>query len=309
MSEPSTSQPEAPAEGTRAAPVVVGVNGSPGSWSALRYAVAEARRLDAPLHLVHVLPHYLPFGAPVPLPPAELYEGGASTLHEARTEAEREAPELVVGAELLSGGRSYQLAHAAAHAQVLVIGHDERSGMERLLHGSTATAVAARAACPVVAVPTGWPPASPFGVVLVGVKTPEKASASLEEAFRRAEATGSRLRLLHAWSLPSEYADVIESREVFEEWHDRGLRELESLVVPWRERHPSVAVDVAVEHDDAGRVLVEGSAAADEILLTRRRFGIPAGLHLGMTARHVLAHAHCPVRVVSPEPAHPTAHD
>ena len=37
-------------------PVVVGVDGRPGSAGALRYAVTEARRRRAPLQLVHVVP-------------------------------------------------------------------------------------------------------------------------------------------------------------------------------------------------------------------------------------------------------------
>ena len=41
-------------------PVVVAVDGKPGSAGALRYAVDQAVRGDESLHLVHVWPGYLP---------------------------------------------------------------------------------------------------------------------------------------------------------------------------------------------------------------------------------------------------------
>ena len=47
-------------------PVVVGVDGRPGSAGALRYAVTEARRRGAPLKLVHVVPDNYSVGPLIP---------------------------------------------------------------------------------------------------------------------------------------------------------------------------------------------------------------------------------------------------
>ena len=52
---------------TNTRPVVVGVDGEPGSAGALRFAVAEARRRRAPLQLVHVVPTFLSLGPAIPL--------------------------------------------------------------------------------------------------------------------------------------------------------------------------------------------------------------------------------------------------
>ena len=55
--------------GQHTRPVVVGVAGNPGSAGALRYAVAEAERREAPLHLVHVMP-VAPLAPLTPLAPS-----------------------------------------------------------------------------------------------------------------------------------------------------------------------------------------------------------------------------------------------
>ena len=278
-------------------PVVIGVGDSSGSRSALRYGLAEARRLGTTVRLVHVVPDYLP--ATVPMP-AEVSETGGRQLREVAARAAEEAPDLEIEPVLLSGGRAHRLAHAAEDARVLVVGHDARSGIDRLLRGNVATAVAARARCPVVTAPRSWPPDQPRGLVVVGVRVHARAGTALREAFQLAADTGASVRVLHAWMMPSEYADLVESRLAGEEWRERGLRELDSLVEPWRGRYPGVEVEPVVVHDVATHALVQAAVEADEVVISRRRH-VPGVPHLGTTARAVLAHAGCPVRVVSPE--------
>ena len=164
----------------------------------------------------------------------------------------------------------------------------------RTRRGDVSTGVAAGASAPVVVVPESWPTGEPTGVVLVGIKRPDRSDALLAEAFEVAHSRGSRLLVMHAWRLPSGYDDIIGDRVAAEDWDARAHRELEECLAEWRTAYPDVEVEVRAVHDQAAHALVAASADADEMVLVRRARGI----HLGATARAVMAHAHCPVRIV-----------
>jgi nucleotide-binding universal stress UspA family protein len=282
------------------APVVVGVDGSTGSPAAIRYAATEARRLARRLKLVHVVPSYstVPPAPMMVLPPNDLVDVGQSILATAAATAAAAAPDLTIERELRRGRRSHELCAAAVDAPLLVLGRDSRPAAERLLFGNTVTGVASRAACPVASVPPDWDPADRQDVVVVGVKSPSHAEELMADAFAVASDRGARVVLLHAWKLASGYDDVVANRVSAQEWIERGTAELEHLVAPWREAYPDVTVETQVDHDYAAHALERASRHADLLVLVRRAHGIPAGLHLGETARAVLRTAACPVHVV-----------
>lgn len=284
---------------TSSRPVVAGADGSPGSAGALRMAAQEARLLEAPVRLVHVVPSYLMLGSVQPLSPADLADTGGAILTRAAKELATSAPDLTISTELRYGARSFELAAAAADAQVLLVGRDSRSLVGRLVQGNTCTGVAARSTCDTVSVSPGWP-AARRGVILVGVKSGHHAHELLAAAFVEARRHGSRLVALHAWKLPSYYDDIIESRLVVDDWSQRARAELETLLAGFEDSYPDVDVETRVVHDYPSHALVEASKQADQLVIVRRAHGVPAALHLGATARAVLRGAHCPVRIVPP---------
>ena len=285
-------------------PVVVGVDGTRASQGALRYAVEEARRLGVPLEAVHVVPDHLDVSPLVVLSAEDRSALGSRIVRDAEDDVADLAPDVDTVGWVHHGSRPAQLAKAAARGSALVVGRDERPLVERLLRGDTATGVAARAAVPVVVVPADWPPqAAPHGVVLVGLKSPAVAPPVLDDAFRLADRLDATLVVLHAWWVPSEYADVIASRVAVEEWRHRATVEAETLLQEWRDRYPDVKVEIRVVHGHPGPMLVDASAGADVVVIGRRAHGVPAAVHLGGTARTVLRAAACPVRVVPPRPA------
>ena len=176
--------------------VVVGVDGSPGSMSAIHLATRAADRLGARLRLVHVTPN---FGALAPapmmvLPPSDLEDVGRSILERAAREARAEAPDLTVEIELRRGARPVELAEAASEAALLVVGRDSRPTLERLLLGNTAAGVACRARCPVVSVPAGAGDPHGARVVVVGVKSEAHAPRAARRCLRRGLGTPGAAR-------------------------------------------------------------------------------------------------------------------
>jgi nucleotide-binding universal stress UspA family protein len=131
-------------------PIVVGVDGSAPSSSAVRWALTQASERQAPLHLVHAYSIY--FTPPGP-PTVDFYPS-------LRRNAERLLAD-VVAAEV--GDRAdvelHQIAvdefpsrgllHAARDAQLLVVGTRGRGGFAELILGSTAHQCVLHAPCPV----------------------------------------------------------------------------------------------------------------------------------------------------------------
>jgi nucleotide-binding universal stress UspA family protein len=145
--------------GVRISRVVVGVDGSPQSRHALRWAADEAHRHDATL--VAVMAWHYPAIAFVPMSP-----GGLTSSDTMQAATER-ALARVVEEELGStpnvhveqiapwSGASEALIDQIAPETLLVIGHRERSMMREILLGSTSRATIRRATCPVAVLDGG----------------------------------------------------------------------------------------------------------------------------------------------------------
>lgn len=278
-------------------PVVVGVDGAQGSAGAMRYAVAEAARRGAQLRLVHVSPSYLPMAPMMPSIPSEIVRAGTEILEQARSKVEQMAPELHVTTSRRTGSRVGELVDSAKDARLLVVGHETRGGLERLLGGHTTASVAAHSRIPVICVPADWEQATDPDPVVVGLKSRAHAEELLTTAFHRAVLTGAPVEVVHAWKLPDEYLDRIEDRTHGDYWLARGRDLMEELLAPWREDYPDVPVTTAVVHDEPVRALTHAAQGASLLVLVRRGPGL-LGPHLGGTARAVLRTVSCPVEVV-----------
>jgi nucleotide-binding universal stress UspA family protein len=250
---------------------------------------------------VHVIPDYVPLTPMMPLTPNDLRQTGEEILRAAEATAREVDPGVPVTTELLSGPRVAGLVRLAQGDSVVVVGHEHRSVLDRILTGATTTGLAAQATCSVVSVPEGWDPAVRHDRVVVGFKASEHSNELLAQAFAAADARKARLVILHAWKLPTGYDDIIESRVAVQQWHDHTVGVIEPLLTEWRATYPDVEVEVSVVHDQPAHALVRASAEADLLVVVRRTHGFPAFVHLGAVARAVLREATCPVEVVPPE--------
>ncbi|MFE4020661.1 universal stress protein [Streptomyces sp. NPDC059101] len=292
-------------------PVIVGVDGSPDSERALRWAADAARARSAPLRIVHVWPYATAERA------AAGEQGGDPVLAGLRDRPFlAELPDVEFRG--LSGLADTQLPALGAEGQLLVLGSRGRGGFASLLLGSNGLACAARSACPVVVVPRpdragtergpdgeAVPPA--VRQVTLGVDASTDEPAALDFAFAEAARRGARLRVVSGYSWPMllppafEYAAVYESTQP--EYQDAlGLRLVDALA-PHRVRHPGVEVLVQLRAEDAAGQLVAASTGSDLVVVARHRRRLPVGPRLGSVAHAVLLHAVCPVAVVPETPA------
>lgn len=142
-------------------PVVVGVDGSAPSQAALKVAFEAAAARQAEVLAVHAWRPVMAEYSWVEAPPGESW----FTLDDAQRELTQQLvpwrqnyPDVAVRQAVRFGHPVEELAAAASHAQLLVVGHRGLGGFQRLLLGSVAHGVLHHAECPVVVTRTGHTP-------------------------------------------------------------------------------------------------------------------------------------------------------
>jgi nucleotide-binding universal stress UspA family protein len=133
--------------------VVVGVDGSPASKDALRWAADYARITGAPLRVVSAW--HWPVSVVGALPVPE----GFDPMQDAQTSLEADvsdvlgaAPGIALTTEVVGGAAAAILIEESQNASLLVVGSRGRGGFAGLLLGSVSEHCTRYAACPVVVV-------------------------------------------------------------------------------------------------------------------------------------------------------------
>jgi nucleotide-binding universal stress UspA family protein len=135
--------------------IVVGVDGSPGSDAALRWALEHAAAFGAELVAVHCWTPPLAHEEDLPAPEAAALEHDfAAVLDAALARATAEAPDVAVERVLSRGDPAEVLTGLATGAALLVLGSRGSSGHTGLALGSVSRRATDRATCPLVIVPT-----------------------------------------------------------------------------------------------------------------------------------------------------------
>lgn len=132
--------------------IVVGVDGSPQSVAALRWAAEQARRTDSEIHAVTgweipitimVVPHYTE---------ADYLRDAREVLDRTVTEALGPDPGVKVEKHLVQDRPARVLADAAEGAELLVVGSHGRGQLPGMHLGSVASYCVHHAPCPVIVV-------------------------------------------------------------------------------------------------------------------------------------------------------------
>lgn len=147
--------PESGTPADRVRRVVVGVDGSPSSWAAVRWGFDAARRHGCPMLALHAC---VPTPPPVrgPLIGVEDVPGlRAAAKRVVEDELSRELPnraDVEVTVEAIHGNPAWTLIEATGSEDLLVLGSRGRGGFASLVLGSVATQVTHHANGPVVVV-------------------------------------------------------------------------------------------------------------------------------------------------------------
>ncbi|WP_327412393.1 universal stress protein [Streptomyces sp. NBC_01233] len=133
--------------------VVVGVDGSPASYEALRWAVRHARLIGATVDAVAAYDLPGAAGWSAPAVDADFDEGLArQDLDDEIRKVILQVGDVPLEQHLVRGGAADALIEASAGAELLVVGSRGRGGFASLLLGSVSQQCATHAPCPVVIV-------------------------------------------------------------------------------------------------------------------------------------------------------------
>ncbi|MER7572589.1 universal stress protein [Streptomyces sp. NPDC126514] len=281
-------------------PVVVGVDGSEPSLTAVGVAAREAAVRGVALRLVHA------FGGPsVHVPPWSQASAGVrelvdGTLAEAERRARTAAPHLEISREVVVGEPVMVLEIETRTASLAVVGSRGLTRFGSLLLGSTAAHLAAHAGCPVLVV-RGRPNSA--GPVLLAVDGSPRARPAVEFAFAHASLHGTDLVALRVWNTHTDRVYEAPGDPPFVTYdEDRLQREEERVLTEalggLRAKYPGVAVRRRLVRGRVRHTLIEASADAGLVVVGARGRGGFTGLLLGSVSQAVLHHAACPVAVV-----------
>ncbi|MFI9407067.1 universal stress protein [Nocardia sp. NPDC052316] len=291
------------------APVVVGVDGSPGSDLALRWAAEVAAQRGRTLLITH--------GLDLAAMPSVVggYDVTASSIVDAaRTEAAKivadahglateVAPDLDITTETTDVSAAEVLIQHSRTAYLVVIGATGNLGT--LAHlGSTLLAVVSHGHGSIVVVrDTGTAQyLRKDGPVVVGIDGGPVSEAAIGAAFAEASARGTDLIATHSWNYwqLGDFAGepyVLVTGEQIESTEDAILTE---RLAGWQEKYPDVTVTRKVYRAEPTEQLAEWSNTAQLIVVGSRGRGGFTGLLLGSTSHFLVQHAHCPVLVAHP---------
>ncbi|PZO98752.1 MAG: universal stress protein [Corynebacterium urealyticum] len=285
--------------------IIVAVDGSEASNTAVLWAANAALKRNQPLKLVsaYTMPQFMYADGMVP--PQELYddlEGEANDRIETAHELVRNFnADIKVSHAVKEGSPVDILLNFSRDAEMIVMGSRGLGGLSGLVMGSVSSAVVSHADCPVVVVrkDSDVSEESKYGPVVVGVDGSEVSRQAMEQAFREASARGASLTAVHAWNDSQFYASYA-GLNAGEQEKAEHIALLKQEIAPFAERYPDVKVTEILARDRPVGALQDEAEGAQLLVLGSHGRGGFRGMLLGSTSRALLQYAPCPMMVVRP---------
>lgn len=286
--------------------ILVGIDGSPESDAAIRWAAHEAELRHLPVTLMHVV---APALVTWPIETLEFsYQQWQNDNAQYVIEQAQKVLQTAVGdsarpdvrVRLRHDGVMTELSAASATASLVVVGSRGLGPLGAAVLGSVSRSLLHHAGCPVV-ITRATAPRAPdrTSPVLLGIDGSPASDAATAVAFDEASRRGVDLVALHAWS------DVGVFPVLGMDWHEyeqQGHELLGERLAGWQERYPDVHVRRRIVCDRAARWLIDEAKQAQLVVVGSRGRGGISGLLLGSVSTAVAESASTPVIVVQSSP-------
>ncbi|WP_031153516.1 universal stress protein [Streptomyces xanthophaeus] len=281
--------------------VTVGLDGSPESLAAARWAADEADRRRLTLRLLHAWPLLTPEPVHIPSEMDQNY-WAKRIVHHAKAELQARHPGLTIVGNLVAEDAQEALLKASAESEMTVLGSRGLEPVESYFLGDVSMPVVARAERPVVLVRAGTreegPPSAP-GAVVVALKLHGPCDDLLAFSFAAAAARGVPLQAVHGRSMPLHaHVPWGTDHDVTEKIRQDAQKLLSDALRPWREKFPSVQVTSGTGLESPTKVVVRTAKDAGLLVVGRRRHRPALAPPLGSVATAAIHHARCPVAVI-----------
>ena len=287
--------------------VVVGVDGSPSSLVAVRWAAREAAMRHVPLTVVHVASPLSVAASTLAWPagrvPEEVLEIQENEARNVIADAIKVAEDSAEGSgrpeinsELFFGGPVPALVDLSKDAQMVVVGCRGRTGRHRRLLGSVSTGLIHHAHCPVAVIHDEVASSLQAAQlpVLVGIDGSRVSELATAIAFDEASWRGVDLVALHVlWDADTSSAFGMEWSAL----QSAAEKTLAESLAGWQDRYPEVNVQLLVEFKNPARHLLEESERAQLVVVGSHGRGGFAGMLLGSVSTAVSQAARVPVIV------------
>jgi nucleotide-binding universal stress UspA family protein len=276
--------------------IVIGIDGSEGGATALRWGVEEAAlhgtKATVLLAWSFLDQHHLDPRSTAFEPGYDEADARAALASWVRTIL---GDEIEVDLDVVCDLAAHALLERAEHADLVVVGARGAGGFEGLLVGSVTDRLTERATGPIAVVRKVAPVRG--ARVVVGIDGSARSLAALRWAAAEAKARDADLDVVHAWHLPAmtagPWVTVAPNPDEFAGWAhevlDRALQD------------PALVGVRATGHTTSGAaagVLLDRAEGAGLVVVGSRGHGAVAGWLLGSVSRQLVHHAPCPVVVI-----------
>lgn len=280
--------------------VIVGYDGSDDGVRALEYASGHVVARHGELVIIHAVDDTVMRSAWSVVVDESSYKKAAIKM---LTEACATARDLGVAdedidAEIVMGHPSTAMIQLSNEADLVVVGRRSSASTDRLYVGSTGTAAATQAHCPVIMVSQEDEIVGVGGTIGLAVDYADPANAAIEWALAEAARVERRLRVMSIVRRPSRrfFGSSEISADMQASVVEEARRRLIEIVAPLANAHPGLEVEYDVSYGDPGEALVAASANLDLLVIGLMHTWTTRAV--GGVARAVMTHARCPVALI-----------
>lgn len=278
--------------------ILVGVDESPGSAAALRWAVTEGEVRGWPVRAVlawnYLEQHHGP-GRTAEFDPAYGEAQAMIALDEIVEHVVGPATAAKVQREIVNDHAGRGLVELAEASDLLVVGARGLGAIRSMVLGSVSSYCLHHSPCPVAIVRAEAATRPTVDRVVVGVDGSEGAAEALAWAVAEARARHATLEALHAWSIPAIAVPYVPDTAAIE---GAAHQLLDEMLGAAGVTDDGLAVVRTVAPGAPAALLVEAAERADLVVVGSRGLGGFKGLLLGSVGHQVATHSPCPAVVV-----------